>query len=110
MSGHEATRVDDVDSSRGGAYMVYCESHRMVVGVSMKYLDRLEKDNAYRVAVEFGQQQGQEDPASDAVAFWSAWRAARNAAAALLNKAEELNLTPEQMEALTRVAEKVAYD
>lgn len=81
----------------------------------MKYLDRLEKDNAYRVAVEFGLQQGREltidaEDLLEATAYWSAWRAARNATAALLTKAEELNLTPEQMEALTRVAEKVAYD
>jgi len=76
----------------------------------------------YKIAVEFGLEHGRMEaefteeltPAQaylvERVAYWAAWRAARNAASALLNKADEVGLTPEQFHALTEVAEEWAYD
>jgi hypothetical protein len=54
----------------------------------------------------------QTTPRSDleTVGYWAAWYAARTASTALLDEAKAMNLTPEQVERLRGVAERVAYD
>jgi hypothetical protein len=68
----------------------------------------------YKLASDFAFCQAQEPMEGksyvERVAYWAAWRAARNTAAHLLNKAGELGLTAEQIAALTVVAEEWAYD
>lgn len=80
------------------------------------------KQDPYLAAAEFGLEKGREEAEFEGylsaeqeyllekAGRWAAWRAARNAATALLTKAKELGLTEEQMTALTAVAEEWAYD
>jgi len=68
----------------------------------------------YDIASEFAFKEAQTPLGTknhvERVAYWAAWRAARNTAKAMLDKANALGLTPEQFKALAEVAEEWAYD
>lgn len=66
----------------------------------------------YKQAVAFGKEQTATNLSEwpDQPAYWAAWYAGRRASTALLEKAEAIGVTSDQLEALRVVASNVAYD
>lgn len=66
----------------------------------------------YKQAVAFGKEQTEKNLQQwpDQEAYWAAWFAGRRAAGALLEEAEAMGLTADQIERLRIKASDVAYD
>ena len=65
----------------------------------------------YQDAIEFEQMLKRQQEHGDlANGYWVAWFAARRTAGALLCEARDVGCTPEQLEALRKVAARVATD